>query len=128
MCKRKSFIFPCFKQMKVCFSGWNKWRFLDHVGTSWTNLLPNVTLWLWGFSPLASKNDLTKTMSERNRQLLLMQWQDLDCALILSGLIALNYFNDFCPLKKAPDFSLLQSAKNDSIFSLFSLSHQKYWI
>lgn len=128
MCKRKSFIFPCFKQMKVCFSGWNKWRFLDHVGTSWTNLLPNVALWLWSFSPLASKNDLTKTMSERNRQLLLMQWQDLDCALILSGLITLNCFNDFCPLKNH-QISLPFNQPKTTVFSpLFSLSHQKYWI
>lgn len=100
MCKRNSFIFPCFKQMKACFSWWNKWRFLGHVETSWTNLLPNVALWLWSFSPLASKNDLTKAMSEMNRQLLLTQWQALDCALILSGLITLNYFNDYFSFKK----------------------------
>lgn len=120
MCKRKSFIFPCFKQMKVCFSGWNKWRFLDHVGTSWTNLLPNVALWLWSFSPLASKNDLTKTVSERNRQLLLMQWQDLDCALILSGLITLNCFNDFCPLKKITRFLSPSISQKRQYFLLFS--------
>ena len=79
-------LFFMMEQMKI---------FLDHVETSWTNLLPNVDLWLWSFSPLASKNDLTKAMSERNHQLLLIQWQALDCALILSGLITLNYFNDY---------------------------------
>lgn len=124
--KENHLFFPASSKWKFVFHDGTNEDFLGHVETSWTNLLPNVALWLWSFSPLASKNDLTKAMSERNCQLLLTQWQGLDCALILSGLITLNYFNDYFSFKKH-QISLPFIQPKPIVFPpLSSLSHQKY--
>lgn len=107
-CEKEYHLFsPFFKQMKVCFSWWNKWRF----EAMWKQAeLIYCQMLLSGheaFHHWPQKNDLTKALSEKTYQPLLTHWQALAPALILSGLIILNYFNDYFSSKITSDPSSL---------------------